>query len=216
MITLWLHTIEAKSKQRLVARQPEILSDFCQIFKYPDLSKNFIYSCSNIHCFSTASMLYNNPQVKKASAQSGEVWKHFLQNESAVYVMIRQNVNRSQFFQVAKSEIRTIIVIDIRRVKVSAQLFLSKACVIVCASESWSPGQVTQLPPIARTLFIVKLLVKLGQFEFLAPRKKMKLLVLLAFSGLVASAYAQVHCTNAGSVLIPASPCCNQVQGQGL
>lgn len=44
----------------------------------------------------------------------------------------------------------------------------------------------------------------------------MKFLVSLAILGFIASANAQVHCTNPGSVLIPASVCCNQVAGQGL
>lgn len=44
----------------------------------------------------------------------------------------------------------------------------------------------------------------------------MKFLVLLAVSCLAATANAQVRCLNPGSVLIPASPCCGQIQGQGL
>lgn len=44
----------------------------------------------------------------------------------------------------------------------------------------------------------------------------MKLVVILAVVCCAAVAQAQVHCLNPGSLLIPASPCCNQVEGQGL
>lgn len=44
----------------------------------------------------------------------------------------------------------------------------------------------------------------------------MKFFVLLALSCMAATASAQVHCLNPGSVIIPPSPCCGQMQGQGL
>lgn len=47
-------------------------------------------------------------------------------------------------------------------------------------------------------------------------RRKMKFLVLLFASCLLASANAQVRCRNPGSVHIPPSPCCDQVENQGL
>lgn len=58
--------------------------------------------------------------------------------------------------------------------------------------------------------------VEASHNKFKPKRYKMKFLVLLALSCMAVSANAQVHCLNPGSVFIPASPCCNQVQGYGL
>ena len=44
----------------------------------------------------------------------------------------------------------------------------------------------------------------------------MKFLVFLAVVCLATVANAQVRCLNPGSLIIPPSPCCNQVAGQGL
>lgn len=44
----------------------------------------------------------------------------------------------------------------------------------------------------------------------------MKLLILVAVVAVFAGAEAQVRCRNPGSLIIPVSPCCNQVEGQGL
>jgi Insect allergen related repeat, nitrile-specifier detoxification len=44
----------------------------------------------------------------------------------------------------------------------------------------------------------------------------MKSLIVLAVVCFFAGAEAQVRCLNPGSLIIPVSPCCNQVQGQGL
>lgn len=44
----------------------------------------------------------------------------------------------------------------------------------------------------------------------------MKLLAVIAIACLLAGAEAQVRCLNPGSLIIPVSPCCNQVAGQGL
>jgi Insect allergen related repeat, nitrile-specifier detoxification len=44
----------------------------------------------------------------------------------------------------------------------------------------------------------------------------MKSLILLGLVGLFAATNAQVVCLNPGSVIIPTSDCCGQIQGQGL